>query len=203
MLPRQRAAREARALLDELVRRRVLVRRTIGAAAYYTLRTAPLAPALVHEAFSILWFCCMGTPARPLLEPTAPLLTLVDEGARALRVSTRAPQCAYLAPPRVALLHVTPRRPAGRPLDLQRALRALQVLVCARAFRPWLLLARADGVALTCLVPGEAEAAELDRWLARHPLIARTPDTVTAAHGLPHAVPIPATAVPLVELRGT
>jgi hypothetical protein len=196
-------ARTARAILDTCVRQKTLFRHHKRTALYYTSTARGLTPRELYKGFAVLWFSSIENPAHPLLPPNAPLFARVVDTARALGIGYMPPARAYVDGSRLALLHVCSPAPPNRVPDLARTLADLQRFVAKREFRPWLALARDDRLVLTCLHAPASSAAELDRWIARHPLVAPIAGTRAASLAPTGALVVPARVFPLNVLRGT
>lgn len=189
----------ANRILEGLVRAGALWRFRFEGAAYFRAERRPLAFSELRRRFAVSWFCHTHTPAVELLwaedvrEFLSPLLPHVGvAGVRNM--------AAYVnrTTKRVSVIVVAREDAPGG--DLQQTIRALQGVVAARWFRPWLLLAASSQADLTYLHPCGEEIPELERWLAMHPLYGRFEDGVPAARVLPKAIAVSVRFAPLVSL---
>lgn len=189
----------ANRMLEGLVRAGPLWRFRFEGASYFRVERQPLAFSELRRRFAVSWLCHMSTPAvellraedvRDVLSPLLPHLGIA--GVRNM------PAHANPITRRLSVIVVAREDvPSG---DLQHTLDALQQVVAARWFRPWLFLSASDQAELTYLHPRGDEIPELERWLAMHPLYGRFEEGVPAARVLPKAIAVSVRIAPLVTL---
>jgi hypothetical protein len=196
---RQVAAR----LLDALVAERALARYPYGRSAYCTVSRQPLSPRVLRERFAVAWFCEMAGQPRRLLAAEE-LLPLVRDvlSPLGLDVLPRVPSYYDTNSRGIYAVHVPTELRTGRTSHLDATLRALQRLVVAPAFRPWLYLCAKGRGGLAYLHPESRQVDELRRWLTRHPLYGRFEPSIPVARQLPHeAIHVPVQLDALRVLR--
>ncbi len=202
VLGRAVAGDAARRLLEDLSRARRLHAHSRSGMTYYTERIEELPSEELRERFAILWHCCMSKPrTEPLTRKT--LSKILAPAADILGIKHPEISPCVLAEGRLERIVVSPSAPAGRPLDLQRALSALQRLLGKKTFRPYLSLAASGRLALIYLVEDPVQREEMARWLTRHPLVARYDGEDVRALALlgTSAVAIPVRVGRLVTLK--
>lgn len=165
-------------LLDSLVARGELRRHDENLGTYFTASPMPLSNKELERRFAVLSYCRLGATPRILLSPKdfkgilAGLANIVG-GIRAPRFEP----CVHSGS-NLEILRVHPMGWSESPDGLNRALAWLQTYVSSPAFEAWSHFARHGLFTLTYLVPDEGESAELERWLARHPLLSYVSDSV-------------------------
>lgn len=128
---------------------------------------------------AILSYCCLGNHPRPRIERERLAASLEGPAKKLGQRSPANKPCIFDRHGRLARLWVEPHAddPAGMPLG--DVLAALQRTARHRAFQVWAYLALSGEFTMLVLCRGRARADELERWLARVPLVGRAgPETV-------------------------
>lgn len=150
---------------------------------YRTLRN-PAAPRDIPACYAVLWYCWLAPDPRPPIHQEVLERTLMPLAQNLGRSVPRA-VCYRSSTGRLALLRASRSAPRSLEasndgsLDLQRELATLQDYVNSTGFTFWAHLAQTGGFELTHLLPLQAAADELTRWLARRPLVTRIPPSPT------------------------
>jgi hypothetical protein len=145
----------------------------------YSPKPTPPKPRDRWHDLAILSYCCLGNRPRPRI-PSERLAAALDGPAK--KLSQRSPAnkpCIFDRHDRLARLWVEPYTddPDGAPLG--DVLAILQRSARGRAFQVWAYLALSGDFTILVLCRGRARADELERWLARAPLVGQAgPETV-------------------------
>ena len=167
---------QARSTLDQLVSKRALFKQ----GSFYKVSQTELSRRQLSERAAVLWFCCMTSPRRNLLEADEVDALAAGTAREAGRPVPRSSRLYYDPDGYLGLIRVQPIPEPGRQVRLNKTLARLQSYVNQPDFLPWAHLASREKLRLVYLTEDAAQRSELRGWLALHPLVSRvrTPSLV-------------------------
>lgn len=151
---------EAHAVVNRLVQTGRLHRHRIGSASYFSREIQPFSPKNAERAYRIACYCCLNSPRRQLLArgrlrkqklPAVP--SYLEDGQRFVWIKTGT------------------EHPARGYADLQQVLSMIQGWVEHESFWEMSYFATKDRFGIAFLMAHARQAAELDRWLERRPVL--------------------------------